>query len=484
MGYEDDRQRELRMPGALRRIAAAVCLAVTVPASVSAFSTHQEPQGSEQERIPAGQVPTEAGVLTDDLADGFPLSIDFVDTDIRDVARFFSSLTGLDVVLDPEITGPANVSFGDVPWDVALSAILRSHQLGYQVDRNIVRVSTLTRMATEATNQALLQQQQELASPLETAVIGLSYAEADALRLIVSAQLSARGEVIVDSRTNSMVVKDTPENLAAVSELVAGLDVAAPQVLIEARIVETTKEFSRELGIQWGFTSVADAQHGNSTGLVFPSDFTVTGNNTTGANQAASTGIGGVPFAVSLPAQAATSGLALTMGNILDTFRLDVALSAMEEEGRGKIISSPKVTAQDNIRASIESGRRIPVQTLVENTASITFINANLQLEVTPQITAEGTVMLDIIVDKSEPDFGNQVNGIPTIFTRRAQTKLLVRDGGTTVIGGIFQMTTTSSEQRVPFFHRIPLIGGLFKSTKSQQENNELLIFLTPRILE
>ena len=144
----------------------------------------------------------------------------------------------------------------------------------------------------------------------------------------------------------------------------------------------------------------------------------------------------------------------------------------------------PQAAAQDNIQASIESGRRIPVQTLVDNTASVTFINANLQLEVTPQITAEGTIMLDIVVDKSEPDFGNAVLGIPTIFTRRAQTKLLVRDGGTTVIGGIFQMSTSNSESRVPFFHRIPLIGGLFKSQKTEQTNNELLIFITPRILE
>ena len=195
-------------------------------------------------------------------------------------------------------------------------------------------------------------------------------------------------------------------------------------------------------------------------------------------------GIGGVPFAVNLPAQAPTSGIALTMGSILDTFRLDMALTAMEQKGQGKIISSPKVTAQDNTEASIESGQRIPVQTLVDNTAAITFINANLQLRVTPQITAEGTVLLDIVVDKSEPDFGNQVNGIPTIFTRRAQTRLLVRDGGTTVIGGIFQMTTINSEQRVPFFHKIPLIGSLFKSKRSQQRNNELLIFITPRILE
>lgn len=442
-----------------------------------------QPQVPEESRIPAGQLPTEAEILLSGERDGLPISIKFVDTDIRDVGPFFSALTGLNIVLDPGISGPVTVSFIDVPWDVAFQAILRSHKLGYVVDRNIVRVSPIAQLATEARERAELAKQEEMAAPLSTVTMRLSYADAEGLRPIIEGQLTERGEVLVDTRTNSLVLKDVPESVAQVNELVATLDVAAPQVVIESRIVETTKEFSHELGIQWGFGAVADAAHGNTTGLVFPNNFQVQGNSVA-AGGAQVTGIGGTPFAVNLPASESTSGIALSMGNIMDTFRLDLALSAMEEEGRGKVISSPKVTAQDNIQASIESGRRIPVQTLIDNTASITFINANLQLQVTPQITAEGTIMLDIVVDKSEPDFGNQVLGIPTIFTRRAQTKLLVRDGGTTVIGGIFQMTTSNSERRVPFFHRIPLLGNLFKSSKVQQTNNELLIFITPRILE
>ncbi|MFQ5743461.1 MAG: type IV pilus secretin PilQ, partial [Acidobacteriota bacterium] len=190
------------------------------------------------------------------------------------------------------------------------------------------------------------------------------------------------------------------------------------------------------------------------------------------------------PFAVNLPAADATSGVSLTLGSVLDSFRLDLTLSAMEREGRGKVISTPKVTAQNNVEATIESGQRIPVQTLVDNTASITFINANLQLRVTPQITAERTIILDITVDKSEPDFSNQVVGIPTIFTRQAITRVLVRDGGTTVIGGIFQLTVNEAQARTPFFHRIPLLGNLFKSHETMQTNNELLIFITPKIID
>jgi type IV pilus assembly protein PilQ len=156
----------------------------------------------------------------------------------------------------------------------------------------------------------------------------------------------------------------------------------------------------------------------------------------------------------------------------------------MESSGRGKVISTPNVTAQNNREARIESGQRIPVQVLVDNTASVQFINANLQLVVTPQITDEDTIMLDIVVDKSEPDFSREVTGIPTIFTRRAQTRVLVRDGGTTVIGGIFQLTVNEVENRVPALHRIPLLGWLFKSENETQSNNELLIFITPQILE
>jgi type IV pilus assembly protein PilQ len=476
-------RRQRRTGSSRMRASAAVALALGLflasgaPAQELALAERAEPPQQAEDRIDAGQLPSEADILESDRDSGFPLTINFVDTDIRDVATFFSNLTGLNIVVDPEVSGPVTVSFYDVPWDVAFSAILRSHQLGYQVEHSIVRVSSTSRLANEAEDQARLQAQEELATPLDTLTTRLSYADASEVVGIIESQLSARGQVMVDARTNQLIVKDTPQILASIDGLLEELDIAAPQVLIESRIVETTKEFSRELGIQWGFNAVADAAHGNSTGLVFPDNMQLQGVTT-------SDGIGGAPYAVNLPAADATSGLALTMGNILDTFRLDVALSAMEEEGRGKVISSPKVTAQDNIQASIESGRRIPVQTLVDNTASITFINANLQLQVTPQINAEGTIMLDIVVDKSEPDFGNAVLGIPTIFTRRAQTRLLVRDGGTTVIGGIFQMSTSNSESRVPFFHRIPLLGNLFKSRKTEQTNNELLIFITPRILE
>jgi type IV pilus assembly protein PilQ len=389
----------------------------------------------------------------------------------------------VNIILDPEVAGPVTMQMFGVPWDLAMLTVLDTFDLGYTADRNIIRITTTDKLAASAEALARQQDAERAAQPLLTQKVDLSYASAAALVELTERQLSARGEAVVDERTNSLIIRDTEESIAGLRVLLETLDQPAPQVNLKARIVETTRDFARDLGVQWGFQGVADAAHGNSTGLVFPNNMTVRGQNRPGSG-IEQRGIGGTPFAVNLPTQEASSGIALTMGSVLDSFRLDVSLSAMESSGRGKVISTPNVTAQNNQQAHIESGQRIPVQVLVDNTASIQFINANLQLEVTPQITDEDTIMLTILVDKSEPDFTREVNGVPTIFTRRAETRVLVRDGGTTVIGGIFQLTVSEVENRVPGLHRIPLLGWLFKNQATNQNNNELLIFITPQILE
>jgi len=468
-GRTSTRKYGPRWRGITASLAVALCLVpVLAPAQ-------------DANRLPAGQLPTQSDILQDPNQDGVPVSVDFVDVDIRDVVRFFGQFTGINMVLDPEVTGAVTTQLFDVPWDSAFVTILESHDLDYVVDRNIIRVTTTAKMAAAAEERARLQDQERAAQPLTTRKVELSYASAEDLLDLASSQLTERGEAVVDNRTNSLIVRDTEESITGLRDLLETLDQPAPQINLKARIVETTRDFARELGIQWGFQGVADAAHGNSTGLVFPNNMTVQGSNSAFIG---GEGIGGTPFAVNLPTSEATSGIALTMGSVLDSFRLDVSLSAMESSGRGKVISTPNVTAQNNNLASIESGQRIPVQVLVDNTASIQFINANLQLQVTPQITDEGTIMLEIMVDKSEPDFTREVNGVPTIFTRRAETRVLVRDGGTTVIGGIFQLTVNEVENRVPGLHRIPLLGWLFKNQQTAQNNNELLIFITPQILE
>jgi type IV pilus assembly protein PilQ len=251
-----------------------------------------------------------------------------------------------------------------------------------------------------------------------------------------------------------------------VLRLIESLDQPTPQVVIEGRIVETTRDFSRELGVTWGFMGTMDAEHGNDTGLEFPNSIDVDGS-------------------VNL-ARGSNGILAFSFGDILNTFNLDFLLSASEAEGLTRIVSTPRVTTQNLQQASIRSGLQIPVQTIANNTVTVQYVDATLRLQVTPQITAEGTVNLDIDIKKQEPVLALAVQGgnnVP-IFTRDATTQLLVRDGGTTVIAGIYQVNDQDNENRVPALHKIPVLGNLFKNKGTLNRHDELLIFITPRIVK
>jgi type IV pilus assembly protein PilQ len=270
---------------------------------------------------------------------------------------------------------------------------------------------------------------------------------------------------MVDKRTNALIISDIPKKLQPLDQLISTLDSETPQVMIEARIVETSKSFSQDLGIKWGFNAIADASKGTGTGLVFP------------ANASAKYGL-------NLPGAGTASTLAFSFGNILDSFTLDIALSDLETEGRGRILSSPKIATQNNERAEIEQGVRIPVVTTTATEISVQFVSASLRLAVTPQITADGTVAMDVTVENNSPDFVNRVGDVPPIRTQRAQTKILVADGGTAVIGGIFTINEGQSEVGVPWFRKIPGLGWLFKTRNITNENRELLIFITPKIVK
>jgi type IV pilus assembly protein PilQ len=256
------------------------------------------------------------------------------------------------------------------------------------------------------------------------------------------------------------------DRVEGVLRLIDSLDLPTPQVVIEGRIVETTKQFSRELGVSWGFTGTMDAEHGNDTGLKFPNSI-------------------GIDGGVELPA-GNNAFLGMTFGDILNTFNLDFLLTAAESEGQARVVSTPRVTTQNLMKASIRSGLQIPVQTVANNTVTVQYIDATLRLEVTPQITAEGTVNLDIAIKKQRPapEFAVVGGQNAPIFTRDAETELLVRDGGTTVIGGIYEITTGEGENRVPGLHKIPIFGWLFKNESVTMNHDELLIFITPRIVK
>jgi type IV pilus assembly protein PilQ len=395
---------------------------------------------------------------------GEPISLDLKDADIKDVFRTISQFTGLNIVIDPEVRGTVTVQLENVPWDQALDLILKQNGLGYVLENNIMRIATTSKLQSEEIDRARLAEARQASEPTRTVIKKLSYARAVELTPTLKSIMSRRGDIIVDGRTNTLIIREIPTFLPAVLQLIDNLDTATPQVMIEARIVETTKSLGRSLGINWGFNGVADVAHGNTTNLTFP-------NNVDGG------------FRVALE-QGPVVGQ-IRLGNILDTFNLDVSLTASENQGLLKIISSPKLAALTNTIALIQSGVQIPVQTTVNNTTTVIYVDATLRLEVTPQVTAEGTILLSVTVQKREPAVALNLslgNNVP-LTIREYRGQVLVRDGGTTVIGGIFQINDQDQNNMIPGLWKIPILGNLFRNKTRTEKHDELLIFLTPRIL-
>lgn len=421
----------------------------------SAMDTYQSQALGETERVYTGE----------------PIDLQVNNADVTEVLRTFAQISHLNIVVQPGVAGQVTAELDNVPWDQALEQILKINGLSYELEGNVMRIAPVTILRQEAQEKQQLAQAQALSIPLRTVFRRLSYADSEQIaQLLRSGQaglLSQRGSVIVDDRTNSLIIKELPQFMDTVISVIDRLDTPEPQVMIEARIIETTKRFTRDIGIQWGFDAIADAAHGNTTGLIFPNNVEAGGG-------------------VNLPGGGDSGLLNLRLGNVLNTFNLDVALQAAESEGLINILSAPKVATLNNQAASIQSGVQIPIQTIANNTVTVQYVNATLRLDVTPQVTAEGTVMMDIQIQKREPQLAFLVPGATNapIATKEAQTRLLVRDGGTAVIGGIYRVSTDQGEDRVPGLANIPIVGHLFKNKSRREENEELLIFITPRVIK
>jgi len=396
---------------------------------------------------------------------GDPITLNLKDADIKDTLLRFSELTQLNIVLDPDVRGTVTISLQDIPWDQALELILRINQLGYVIEGNVMRIASTAKLAQEETARLAFLRAQDQNRPLKTVLQKVSYADAGSIAGTAKKVMSVRGDILVDARSNTLIIKELPDYLPTVLDLIRNLDTPNPQVMIETRIVEATRTFSQSLGIVWGFQAKADGAHGNTTGMVFPNNGSLAG-------------------IVALPS-GGPAVLAMTAGNVLDTFRLDASLHAAEARGLVKVVSTPKVQTQTGETASIQSGFQIPVQTTVNNTTTVLYINATLRLDVTPHITTEGTIIMDVTVQKREPAAGINIaqgQNIP-LTTRDAKTRLMVRDGGTAVIGGIFKLTTNDAQSMIPGLWKIPLIGNLFRSRDLNDTSDELMIFITPRIV-
>ncbi len=415
---------------------------------------------------------------------GEVITLKFKDADLRDVILYLGDFANLNVVFDPEVRGVVTCNLENVPWDQALDILLRNNKLGKVLEGNVLRIAPVSVLTREDEEQRKLRESKELAGPLIVKTITLSYSKARDVMALLTTKKTERGEITVDDRTNTLIISDVKENLDLLEKLLSVLDTPTPQVSIEARIVEATSTFVRNLGIQWGFNAIADPFYGNQTSLQFPNKILVDGAMI--PQGIVTKGVGGPlgGYAINLPAPAFTTALGFSFANVLDTFRLDMAITALETSGEGRIISSPKVTTQNNQEAEIIQGRQIPVQTVANFTVTTRYVNAALELRATPQITAEGTIIMTIEIQNNAADFANLVNGIPPITTQSASTTVMVPDGGTTVIGGIYRTEDSITRDKVPFLWSIPILGNLFKSYARTKQNRELLIFITPRIIK
>jgi type IV pilus assembly protein PilQ len=458
-----------------------------VPAPIPAIAEPQTPAPA----MAAAQAPGEPKRWT-----GHPISLDFREGDLQDIFRLFADISGLNVVVNPGISGRVTLKLTEVPWDQALDLILKINGLGYSIEDNVLRIARLTDMQKEESDRRKLEEEKALAGTLVDWTKRISYAKATELSDVIkkAGALSPRGQINVDTRTNVLLMKDLPQYVEKARLLVVELDVPTPQVEIEARIVVTSRNFTRDIGIQWGFLNQQTYQFGNQTQRAFPNSIIVNGQGVPsvgglpadqGLGSQAGIGTASRGYAINMPASGFNSAFGMTMGNILGNFNLDLALTALEQQGRGRLLSTPKVTTQNNMGAEIKQGVQIPIQTVANNTVTVTFKDAVLTLKVTPQISeVGGTVILNLEVENNAADFANLVNGIPPINTQSAKTNVLVRDGATAVIGGIYQSQEQAAQQNTPLLGKVPILGYLFRQKFSTSRNNELLLFITPRIIK
>lgn len=415
---------------------------------------------------------------------GKRVTFEFKDIDIHNLLRVIAEVSKKNVVVADDVSGKVTIRLRNVPWDQAFELILRSKGLGKEEIGNIVRVAPLKTLEEEAklreARKKSLMNQEELTVQL----IPVNYATAGTMADRVKDVLTERGSVTVDARTNVMIVRDIRGSIDRAKSLVQHLDTPTPQVLIESRIVEANTTYTRQLGVQWGGQATAAPGTGNPTGLVFPSTVGVTG----GSTQDVSQGVSGTPnWAVNLPVGVGTGSggaLGFVFGSAGGALQLNLRLSALENQGSIKTISSPKVTTLDNNTAKISQGVSIPFSQVSAQGVSTSFVEARLSLEVTPHITQDGSVLMAIKAENNQPDPANTgANGQPAIQRKEATTQVLVKDGDTTVIGGIYVRRGSNSSDSVPFFSKIPILGFFFRDERESDSRQELLIFITPRII-
>jgi type IV pilus assembly protein PilQ len=409
---------------------------------------------------------------------GRKLSLDFKDADIKNILRLIAEVSNLNIIAGDDVKGKVTIRLVDVPWDQALDIILQSNDLGKVRIGNVVRVAPVDKLKKEEEDALAARRAKEKLEDLSTELIPVNYATAKELETQVKGILTDRGRVTVDERTNVLIVKDIRSAIDGAKDLVTSLDTKTPQVLIEARIVEANANFTRELGIVWGGT--AEKLHGDRYRDEDGNPMGSKGKSTV------SGGLLGTGTLINLPVD--TPRGAISFGWLSEAAglkNLDITLQALEDSGGGKVISAPRVATLDNTEASIERGDRIPYLKLTEEgTVTTEFIEANLKLTVTPHVTNDGNIKLKIKASNDEPDFDRVVQGVPTIKKKEAITEVLVRDNDIIVIAGVYDIDEGKTNRGIPLFSRIPVLGWLFKYEKKSYIKEDLLIFISPKVLK
>lgn len=421
---------------------------------------------------------------------GEKLSLNFQDIDVRSVLQLIADFTDLNLVASDTVQGNITLRLQNVPWDQALDLVLKTKGLDKRKIGNVLLVAPADEIAARERQEMEAQKQIAELAPLRRELIQVNYAKASQIaalfQSVTSGNSDERGSVTVDDRTNSIIAYQTQEQLDELRRVVTQLDIPVRQVMIEARIVEANVDYSKSLGVRWGGALVSNGGKWNAFGKdgnigIKDGDTTncgpFAGNCTLPTNSSNSP----VPF-VDMGALNATSGLGI--GFITNHAILDLQLSAMEKTGNGEVVSQPKVVTSDKETAKILKGSEIPYQEASSSGATSTsFKEASLSLEVTPQITPDNRIMMDVKVTKDEPDFANALDGVPPIKKNEVNAKVLVTDGETIVIGGVFSNTQTKSVDKVPFLGDLPFVGRIFRRDNVQDQKSELLVFVTPRIM-
>lgn len=464
------------------------------PAPAKPEAKSEEAKAPEDKDAPKEVTNADLGALLGDSSKytGRLISLDLQDTDIDNALRIIAEVSNLNIIASDDVSGKITLRLIDVPWDQALDVILKTNGLDSVQEGNVIRIAPVEKLKQEREQLKQAKQAEEELEPLQVKYFRVSYAKTSSIKPILDTVISERGSIAFDERTNQIIVKDISRGVRNVAELIAKLDLRTPQVLLETQIVEANRTLLRDLGSELGFTYLQTPQTGNATNYNFPNAITIGGSVSNTSPVASSFPAGGISVN-------AGSAVSLLFDSADGTKSLDMRISALEQEGRVRVVSRPAVATTNNTEAHIESTEIIRVKkpsgglsvatgsgaTAEGGTTEATEkITAGIKLTVTPQASPDYYVLLDIKAESSSFNFARAVDGIPSQINRAATSTVLVSSGQTFAMGGIYRLRDDDSVHGVPFFKDIPVIGHLFREMKTDNSDEELLFFITPRIVE